>query len=154
NFENPDILEEFKKELPAFKHFLNSREIVAPRKTRMWFTKDQIWTDALNNLVKGTRNSLEKELILLLSEKFEEFELETLQYSLSDLLEELKRYNNRVSKSHLSTLVSKKWKLESRNSSYTLYKNLHDPFQNSWNQVSNSVKGRYYEFKKEFIDSL
>jgi len=154
SFENPDILEEFEKELPAFKYFLNSRKIVAPRKTRMWFTKDQIWTEALNNLVKGTRNSLEKELILLLSEKFEEFKLETLQYSLSDLLEELKRYNNRATKSHLSTLVSKKWKIESRNSSYTLYKNLHDPFQNTWNQTTNSVKGRYYEFKKEFIDNL
>ncbi|GGD98996.1 primase-helicase family protein [Planktosalinus lacus] len=152
--ENPDILDEFEKELPAFKYFLNTREIMTPRKTRMWFTKDQIWTEALSNLVKGTRNSLEKDLILFLSEKFEEIGLDTLQFSLSDLLEDLKRFNNRATRSQISLIVNKKWNLQSYNSSYTLYKNIHDPHQNTWNQLSNSVKGRFYEFKKEFIDEL
>ena len=152
--EDPDITNSFKKEIPAFKYFLNTREIVSPRKTRMWFTRDQIWTEALNNLIKGTRNSLEKDLILFLSEKFEEFETDTLQFSLTDLLEELKRYNSRATKSQVSLIVNRKWSLKSNNSSYTLYKSVLDPYLNTWNQMSNSAKGRYYEFKKEFIDEL
>jgi len=154
SIEDPDISVKFDQELPAFKDFLNSRKIETLRKTRMWFTKDQIWTSALDNLIKGTRNSLEKDLIIFLSEKFEEYGLDNLQYSLSDLLEELRRHNSRATKGQVSLVVTKKWKLQSYNSSYTLHKSIHDPYLNAWTQLSNNSKGRYYEFKKEMIDAL
>ena len=43
--DRPDLLESLKKELPHFIHFINKRKISCPRKTRMWFTKEQIHTE-------------------------------------------------------------------------------------------------------------
>ena len=41
---NPDLLEDMKKEIPAFLHFLQTRKIVYPRKDRLWFAQYLLYT--------------------------------------------------------------------------------------------------------------
>ncbi len=82
---DPDLVFKLKEEIPQFIAFLNERKIHSPKKTRMWFTKEQIHTEALDKLVKGTKANLEKELISIIEEMLGEYELEEIKLSLSDL---------------------------------------------------------------------
>lgn len=151
---DPNIFDKLKDELNDFVSYLSTRKIKTTKKTRMWFTKDQIRTEALEVLVKGNKYSLETELILLLKELFEDFEKDELYYTLSNLIEFLRQTGQRSSRQELSNIITEKWKLESKNSSYKWYRRILQPEMSEWFIQSTTVKGRFYTFKKEFIDSL
>lgn len=151
---NPNLFEYLEKELMYFISFISTRRIQTAKKTRMWFTKEQIKTEALDVLIKGTKYSLEKELILLLKELFEDFEQTELCYSLTNLIELLKQSGQRSSRSELSRIINEKWKLESINSSYTWYRRFLQPEMSEWSIQTTTVKGRYFTFTREFIENL
>jgi phage/plasmid-associated DNA primase len=76
--DNPNLLESLKGELPQFIHYINNREISSPRKTRMWFTKEQIYTEALEVLMKGNKTFINKALEHILSDELLQFDPEEL----------------------------------------------------------------------------
>lgn len=80
---NPNLVSKLESEIPWFVDFLSRRKIQNPKKTRMWFTREQIYTTALSNLMKGTRFHNEKELILLLDEMFDNFEVNELKFTMA-----------------------------------------------------------------------
>lgn len=148
--ENPNLLEIMKKEVPCFIWFLTHREIKTKRTTRMWFTKEQIHTKALDVLVGGNRTYTEKELEAFIIEQFHTLEVDELYYSTSDLVEELNKVNIRVPKSYISTIISEHFKLESKNSCYKLYRlDLSNANTGNWSVYHDVKKGRYFTFKKE-----
>lgn len=56
--------EDLESEIPAFLHFLMNRELSVPKKqTRMWFSADQIRTDALESLKNASISNEAKDLI-------------------------------------------------------------------------------------------
>jgi hypothetical protein len=118
---NPNLMVNLKNELNEFVNFIANRSISIPKKTRMWFTKDQIKTDALSQLMKGTKYSFEKELILFLQELFEDYNQDKLCFSYNDIIDAFSKTNQRVSRREISQLVTYKWKLEHQNSSYKCY---------------------------------
>ncbi len=150
---NPDLMEVLIEELPLFVSYIAHRIIATPKKTRMWFTKDQIKTDALNVLVRGTKYSFEKELILLLQEMFEDFEQKKLCLSYNDIIELFKQSNQKVSRREITQLVVQKWKIDHQNSSYNFYYKIIDPTTNQWSISIFNRKGRFFRFEKEFIDN-
>lgn len=151
---DPHFYDKLQKELISFVSYIATRKIKTPKKTRMWFTKEQIKTDALDVLIKGTKYSLEKELVLLLKELFEDFEQTELCYSLSNLLEFFKQSGQRTTRRELSQIINDKWKLHSKNSSYTWYRRFLQPEMSEWTIQATTVKGRFFTFRKEFIDTL
>ena len=142
------------KEIPQFVAFLNSRKIQSANKSRMWFTKKQIHTKALENLVKGTKANLEKELLSIIEEMLEEFELEKIKLSLNDLQNAVKDSYYKVPINRINGIVKEKWKLTSSNSSYYQYYKSINPGTNEWQVSSANKKGRCYTFKKEFIEGM
>jgi len=150
---NPDLMDILKNELPFFVNYISNRTISIPKKSRMWFTKDQIQTDALKVLVKGTKYSFEKELILLLQELFEDYEKQILYLSYNDIIEMFKQSNQRVSRREIMQLVVQKWKLGHQNSSYNYYYKIIDPETGGWSINTLNKKGRFFSFEKEFIDN-
>ncbi|WP_139958218.1 primase-helicase family protein [Flavicella sediminum] len=147
--EDPDLLDNLKKELPQFMQFLHTRKIKAPKKTRMWFTKDQINTEALNNLVKGNKTYLNKEIEEVLSDAFIKFEVDELKFSLSDLVDMLSKNNIRVSTSKISEFLKNHYKLESKNGAYSKYHVAVSPFNGSLFTEETKHKGRYFTFNKK-----
>lgn len=149
--ENPDLINTLVKELPHFLYFINSREIKTFKKTRMWFTKSQIYTDALSKLVTGNKTSLNKEIEQILIDDFIKYEVEELKYSLGDLNEMLSKNNVRVTNSKISEVLKSYFKVESRNSSYS--KNfLLKSNQGTYSTAQEKCKGRHYTFfKKDFV---
>ena len=60
--EDVDMLKKLQSEIPMFINFIKNRKITSERKTRMWFTKQQIYTPALDKVVKGNKTYLSQEI--------------------------------------------------------------------------------------------
>lgn len=146
--ENPDLLEELKKELPCFLEFIDAREISVPKKTRMWFDKRQIYTEALRRLVKGNKTYLNKEIEHILFDDFIRFEVDILEYSATDLCEMLKRNNVFSNSFKVSEVLKKDYGLESKNSTYTKYF-LNKTNDGKFTTAQEKCKGRHFVFKRE-----
>ncbi|WP_158973867.1 primase-helicase family protein [Cellulophaga sp. L1A9] len=146
--DNPNLLDDLNTEIPCFLDFINNRSIISPKKTRMWFTKDQIYTDALRVLKDGNKTYLHKELEQIISDEFYMFEKEELKYSAGDLVDKLLKNNIRVSSFKISDLLKNKYNLETKNSTYIKYhisnSTLNKPIVEETNH-----KGRHYTFKQE-----
>lgn len=151
--ENPDLLEQMRKEIASFAYHLSHRKIVTQRTTRMWFTKEQIYTKALDVLVRGNRTSIEKEIEEFLIDQFCTLELDELYYTTKDLHEQLNLANIRVGKNYVSKIITENFKLEPKNSSYNFYSlDLSTMNSGKWSVYTENRKGRFYTFKRdEFI---
>lgn len=151
--ENPDLLEQMRKEIASFAYHLSHRKIESQRTTRMWFTKEQIYTKALDVLVRGNRTSVEKEIEEFLIDQFYTLELDELYYTTKDLHEQLNLANIRVGKNYVSKIITENFKLEPKNSSYNFYSlDLSAMNNGKWSVYTENRKGRYYTFKRgEFI---
>ncbi|AUC81801.1 primase-helicase family protein [Lacinutrix sp. Bg11-31] len=152
--ENTELLEDLEKEIPCFLNHLNTRKIATPKKSRMWFSKEEIFTPALSRLVKGNKTNLEKEIIEIVNNDFFRFEKETICYSASDLVELLKNNNIRASSSKVSEVLKSKFGLLQKNSSYKRY-NISSMLYTKEAKTfieETIVKGRYYEFKIESFE--
>lgn len=150
-FEDVDMLKKLDKEIPQFLNFLNERKIVTERKTRMWFTKQQIYTPALNKVVKGNRTYLSQEIKEIISDDFIAYEVDILRYTATDLFEKLNK-GLRTTRSKITKCLKDDYKLESFNGSYKKY---YLAFNTSQKTIVDfeTKKGRYYEFRKEdFIE--
>ena len=147
--ENPDLLEQMRKEIASFSYHLTHRKIETLRTTRMWFTKEQIYTKALDVLVRGNRTSIEKEIEEFLIDQFCTLELDELYYTTKDLHEQLNLANIRVGKNYVSKIISESFKLEPKNSSYNLYTLDLSNVGKKWSVYTENRKGRFYTFKRE-----
>ena len=155
NKSNPNFIQALNSESNDFVSLLNFRKIKTVKSSRMWFSSSQIWTEALDKLINGSRKLLEKELIILLNDKFEDFEVSELKLTYGDLLRELKEDNLRVTRTDLKNIIELNWGLVSKNSSYFFYYKLHSQTSSSpWIKQSEARKGRFITFEKEFVNSL
>lgn len=152
--ENTELLEELEKEIPYFLDHVNSRKITTPKKSRMWFSKEEIYTAALENLIKGNQTDLEKEIIEIVNNDFFRFEKETICYSTTDLVNLLKINNIRPSSYKISEVLKSKFGLIQKNSSYKRYNICSMPYENGAKMFieETTVKGRYYEFEKKSFE--
>jgi hypothetical protein len=151
--EDVDMLEKLKKEIPQFLYFLNNRKIESERKTRMWFTKQQIHTAALDKVVKGNKTYLSQEIKEILIDDFVIFEVDVLRYTASDLLDKLLKSNIRTIRNKVSTTLRNDYGLTTKNGSYKKYYFSLNP--SGKKIVDYGIeKGRYFEFeKKDFFQT-
>jgi hypothetical protein len=151
--DNPDLLNGLKKELPHFIYFINNRSIISPRKTRMWFTQEQIYTHALEVLMNGNKTFINKELEQILSDEFVQFDTEELKYSVGDLVDKLSKNNIRTGSHKISELLKNKYQLEPKNSTYVKF---HISYSTANKPIveENTFKGRHYTFTKDLFENL
>lgn len=149
--DNINLLSELKNEIPAFLFFLQNKTCSTKRESRMWFTKEQIETEALRKVIKGNQSYLEREIREIITEQLLNFELEEICFTISDLVE-LTKGTTRVTKSQVSDIVRKRFLLTpiKTPSTYKGYKFLPDGFTDVRTEVE-TKKGRYYTFHKSFF---
>lgn len=138
------------KELPNFIAFISSRKIISKKKTRMWFTKEQIRTDALNKLKKGTQRSLEIELLETLQDMFVKFDVEQISFTAQEIQEIFRKNGLRITKQQIAHICEHQWGLIKENSSYKTHiitKN----FKGEDIVGIETKKGRFFTVKKEDI---
>ncbi|ARV14812.1 primase-helicase family protein [Polaribacter sp. SA4-12] len=150
--EDVDMLKKLHNEIAQFLYFLNTRKIKTKRTTRMWFTKQQIYTPALDKVIKGNKTYLSQEIKEILIEDFITYEVDVLKYTATDLLDKLIKGSIRTTRFKVSNSLKVDYDLEPINGSYQRYF-----LSLSINQKSivdsETKKGRYFEFvKKDFIE--
>lgn len=80
-----DMAEKLRSEIPAFLHYLKHRQLASEKKTRMWFSRELIETEAERRIKKSSLPKPEKDLVLILRTLFSQDEDATqLQFSWSD----------------------------------------------------------------------
>ncbi|MBU2921493.1 helicase [Winogradskyella psychrotolerans] len=147
--EIPNLIKTLESELKHFMFYLNTRKIKTKQKTRMWFSPEEIKTDALLVLKKGNQNSVVREIKELLLDEFDKFEVNELYYTATDLVNKLKDLNFRTTSSRVSYIIKNHFKIPYINSSYKKYYISENPLDNSMIVGSNNFKGRFYTFRKE-----
>ena len=146
--ENTQFLVNLIKEVPAFMHYLEQRELVSKHLTRMWFTPQQIKTKALVKLVQNNRNRVEKELASILLSVIEKFDFEEVHLCPMDALLALNKTRVKTDLTQLRRLLKKDWKLINQDNSNSYQKFV------IWTDGDINLidaKGRYFTVQKSFL---
>ena len=148
--ENTEFLNNLISEIPYFLRFLIERPFSTEKKTRMWFSADEIRTKALQKLVFKNNNKLESKLIELLYEFFETNDDEEINVVPQDLLNMIIRMFRLTywTRNDIRTLLKETWKLNPQNNGLTYIR--YDLDLSGIFYQNNSV-GRYFTIKKDFI---
>lgn len=148
--ENTEFLNNLISEIPYFLRFLIERPFSTEKKTRMWFSADEIRTKALQKLVFKNNNKLESKIIELLYEFFESNNDEEINVVPQDLLNMIIRMFRLTywTRNDIRTLLKETWKLNPQNNGLTYIR--YDLDLSGIFYQNNSV-GRYFTIKKDFI---
>lgn len=136
-----NLLEELQEEIPAFLHFINTRPLTSKNQSRMWFTHQQIRTEALQKVIRRSRNWLELEMSEILLGLMDDFELDQICVCVNDIIPFLTRSGYRATRSQIIKTLKDQWKLSPIDHVST-YKRIAYLPDGSTHQVSS--KGRYY----------
>ena len=146
--EQTEFLELLETEVPALLFFLERRELSTAHRTRMWFTPQQIKTDALKKLVQNNRNRVEKELASVVLSVMEKFDMEKVDLCPLDALQVLHRTRVKTDLTQLRKLLKKDWKLTNQDNSLSYRKMI--LWQDGSLQLT-EAKGRYFSVEKSFL---
>jgi hypothetical protein len=148
--ENIGLLQDMKKEIPHFLHYLLQRPMSVPYGlTRMWFLEKQLRTDALLRVIRNNRNKTETEILLLFKEIFEATNSSELSFTNKDILELLKKNTPRLSRQNISAVLQREWGLQPVHNSL----NYQTYIYNSTNDlVPVYYTGRYYTISQDWME--
>lgn len=146
--EDVDILRKLITEIPAFLYFLTNRKMSTENQTRMWFTPEQIKTNALLRLVRYNSNQIEKEIANVLLNSMESLDIETIDFCFSDLLNILNKFKIKYDAVEVKNIIRKNWKLEQAKNSNQYQK---VSITNDLDFHQNLTKGRYYTITRDFL---
>jgi hypothetical protein len=150
---DPKFLQKLINEIPAFLYLLRTREIITANSTRMWFSKAQIHTAALDKLIKGTTSSLLQEIVEVLKDLFAVSDVDSISMGGKDLLNLLRENGVQSTTIKINQIIKNKLHLEEKNSSYEKY---HVSYNVSNERYLNSTteRGRHFVFGKALIDGF
>ncbi|MFV8361754.1 hypothetical protein ACNQGO_00035 [Flavobacterium sp. ZT3P35] len=138
-------------EIPAFLYFLTNRKLSTENHSRMWFTPEQIRTNALLKLIRHNSNQIERELANALMNTIESLDIETLDFCFSDLLNILNKFKIKYDPVEIKNVIRKNWKLEQAKNSNQYQK---VSITNDLNFYQNLTKGRYYTITRKFLSDF
>ena len=142
--ENTEFLQNLISEIPQFLSFLIHRKFHSQKKSRMWFSPDEIKTKALQKLVFKNGNKLEAKMVELLYEFFESNEVQEISVVPQDILNMLNRMFRQLnfSRNDVRTILKDKWKLEPQKNGLTY---IRYDIDYSGNFCENNAVGRYFK---------
>ena len=148
--ENTEFLQNLISEIPQFLSFLIHRKFHSQKKSRMWFSPDEIKTKALQKLVFKNGNKLEAKMVELLYEFFESNEVQEISVVPQDILNMLNRMFRQLnfSRNDVRTILKDKWKLKPQKNGLTY---IRYDIDYSGNFCENNAVGRYFKISKNFI---
>jgi hypothetical protein len=149
-YEKEDVyfLSKLLSEIPHFLNFLANRELSTENNSRMWFTREQIKTDALTNLIRHNCNKLETELCNMLINIIEVLNVEVLDFTLSDLQNALNKFRIKYDATEIRRIIRKKWCLQQQENPNKYEK----VFVTQDLDIGfNPSKGRFYSISRQFL---
>ena len=146
---NINLLEKMNHEIPACLHYLQNREMFVEKPlSRMWFSPQQLETQALRKMKLASRGSLELELATTLYTAMEDLDLTEIHLTPTDALYVMgKPKSNLLS---IRRILKNDWKLVPQINSNSYSRLLINDFGYHLNE---GAKGRYFTITKSFIHS-
>lgn len=145
--DDPNILDAMKREIPAFLFFLQGRQLSVPyARSRMWFRMEDLRTPALMRIIQTCRPTCELELAEMLLDIMDEYGVDKLEYTTSDLTQVIKNRMKDIKDAH--RIVCKQWQVPhaANKQAYTYY--------NPRDNVPSRCYGRFYTFTRSFLEGL
>ncbi len=149
--DNPNLLNEMKRELPALLHHLLNRQLTTERVSRMWFDHKLLITDALRKIISHNRNKIESEMLQILQEILEIKGGEEYRFCIADMAWMLEARGHRTDHSFIRRILQQRWKLKPQESTYYAAERL--TFDGSLDRMP-SRTGRCYAVTKEFLSAI
>ena len=150
--ENTNFLDDMIREIPAFLYELKTRKITTENTTRMWFTREALWTEALQKVIMGTESTLAQEIRELIVEVLQDYDLNEVAFTPKELLEELSRESPKlqVLKTGIKHVL-KQWGLsQQEHGRYLRYFKMSDP-GGHWRIGTESKTGVPFIFPRSFF---
>ena len=145
-FKDPSYKIKLTAEIPRFLYFLINRKLSTTNQSRMWFTPEQIYTEALRRVKSEHVNKIEQELYEIIKEIMEIKELDSFSFINLNIKVLLERSGHRVSRSRIRNILEELWGL-------TQYPNASNfitfQFDHSGILYQMEAKGRYYTINQE-----
>lgn len=151
--ENTEFLNQLIEEIPFFLKFLLVRKFHSEKKTRMWFSPEEIKTDALQKLVWKNNNKLEGMMLETLYELFEGITEEEIQVVPQDVLSMVNKffktsnYSN-YTRNDIRKILKDSWELTPQSNSLNYIKHGIDYSDQFYQE--NKI-GRYFTISKTII---
>lgn len=167
--EDPFLEEKLIKEIPAFLHFLQNRELQYKKQSRLWFPPEVYETEALKSVVKSSKTIIEKTMIEHLSDLKDNIEaksdepdfkgIKEIHMTPTRLAEQIKTNIRNVNGLHLKIRdIFKSWELTPSEKSERYKYPVFD--EETWNGSTERVlkfkseTGKYYKIKFDLLDDL
>ena len=143
-FRDPNYEEKLVAEIPQFLHYLQNRTLSTGNQSRMWFTEEQIFTEALRKVKSEYVNKIEMELYEVIKEIIETKNLESFSFINLHAKMFLEKSGYRVTRAKIRTILEDHWGLTQfkHGSNFRTYQ--YDSVGN-WHEID--AKGRYYTIK-------
>lgn len=141
---DPDYLDKLEKEIPAFLYLLKNREISCPKKTRMWFTPEQIETEQLRKIKAHFGDPIKYEILEIVEEITQTMEIDELRFTNSDMMKLLRVNGIKIQRMQLKKVLEIDLKINHVGKSL-----LYETYTMDQNGIPYKVekKGKYYSIK-------
>ena len=148
---DPAFLQKLEMEIPHFLFFLFNRKLSTQRKSRMWFTTEQIFTEALRKVKGENLNKIEMELYEMINEIMEIKDLDSYSFINLNIKVLLDRSGHKISRSRIRKILEDRWGLTQypNASNFTTFQ-----FDHSGMLYEIDAKGRYYTIKKDELEQI
>ena len=148
--DNPDLLGEMKKELPALLWFLAQRNLSTSKESRMWFKNNLLITDALLKIICHNRNKAENEMLQIFSEIMEYKKVEQVHFCMVDIVSMLETRGQRVEHTYIRRIMQDNWSIAPNvPQHYTSYRLQYDGTIDETPRI-----GRCYIITKQRLDEI
>ena len=141
------FLEKLKSEIPAFLYFLINRKLSVPISlTRMWFSPEQIRTNALLRVMYNSAEDMKFTIIDTLHDLIQVIPNEVVNICPKDIMNLIGKDSNEVRSSII--YIFKRWGFKTANPApYHTYNYIDGEYKHK------KARGRYYSIPKDFIIS-
>ena len=157
----PELMTHLENEIPAFLYMLKNRQMVYPKKSRLWFDPKVYETEALTRIRIHTRSIIQKELLRWCEDIFAfEASGDEIHVTPVRLAHELEKSLRQITglASQLGYILKEEWKLpQSKNNKFkfpSIADNYDDGDQMMVSKISfTTTTGKYYTVTREFVES-
>jgi hypothetical protein len=148
---NVNLLEELKAEIPAFLFFISNRTLSTRSQSRMWFSASQIKTEALQKVIRRSRNWLEVEMSEILLGIMDDFDCDEVDMCINDIIPFLVKSGFRVNRASIKKVLKDIWNVTPV-STPNRYKRLVYLSDGTIQQVAS--QGRYYRIRRSELEEF
>ena len=148
--DNPELLSEMKKELPALLWHLLGRELSTTQMSRMWFDHKLLVTDALRRIVNHNRNKVENEMLQIISEIMELRSGREYRFCIVDMAWMLDMRGYKCDHNYIRRVLQQHWHLKPSGTIYYTSERL--TFQGNFDSTNRT--GRCYTITTEVLDEI